>query len=75
MAPERVGLDIRLAYCWGHARPKLVEITRNGTVPIADVGVKRIGELYRTETEFRDIDPQVRRARRQERSAPLVADM
>jgi len=29
IAPERIGLDIRLAYCWAHVRRKLV--TRNGS--------------------------------------------
>ncbi|TAV81669.1 IS66 family transposase [Rhizobium leguminosarum] len=75
IAPERVGPDIRLAYCWAHARRKLVEITRNGIAPIAEDGVKRIGELYRIEAELRGRDPQIRLAGRQERSAPLVADM
>ncbi|MBD8689950.1 MULTISPECIES: IS66 family transposase, partial [unclassified Rhizobium] len=61
--------------CWAHARRKLVDITRNGTAPIAEDGVKRIGELYRIEAELRGLDPQTRLAGRQERSAPLVADM
>ncbi|WP_017957081.1 IS66 family transposase [Rhizobium leguminosarum] len=75
IAPDRVESDIRLAYCWAHARRKMVEIIRNGTAPIAEDGVKRIGELYRIEAELRGLDPQARLARRQERSAPLVADM
>lgn len=58
-----------------HARRKLVEITRNGPAPIAEEGVKRIGELYRIETQLRGCDPQTRLAGRQERSAPLVAEM
>ena len=45
IAPERVGPGIRLAYCWAHTRRKLVEITRNGSAPIAEDGIKRIGEL------------------------------
>ena len=75
IAPERVGPDIRLAYCWAHARRKLVEITRNGSAPIAEDGVKRIGELYRIEAELRGHDLTARLAGRQERSAPVVADM
>lgn len=75
IAPERVGPDIRLAYCWAHARRKLVEITRTGPAPIAEDGVKRIGELYRIEAELRGLDSEARLAERQERSAPLVADM
>ena len=75
IAPDRVGPDIQLVYCWAHARRKLVEITRNGSAPIAEDGVKRIGELYRIEAELLGLDPQARLAGRQERSAPLVADM
>jgi hypothetical protein len=75
IAPDRVGPDIRLAYCWAHARRKLVEITRNGSAPIAVEGVKRIGELYRMEDELRGLSPEARLAGRQERSAPLIADM
>lgn len=75
IAPERVGPNIRLAYCWAHARRKLVEITRNGSAPIAEDGVKRIGELYRIEAELRGRDSNARLAGRQERSAPVVADM
>lgn len=75
IVPDRVGSDIRLAYCWAHARRKLVEITRNGSAPIAEDGVKRIGELYRIEAELRGLDPDARLTERQDRSAPLVADM
>ena len=67
--------DIQLAYCWAHARRKLMEITRNGSAPIAEEGVKRIGALYCIEAELRGLDPNARLAGRQERSAPLVADM
>ncbi len=73
--PDRVGPDIRLAYCWAHARRKLVDITRTGTAPIAEDGVKRIGELYRIEAELRGLSAEARFAGRQERSAPLIADM
>lgn len=75
IAPERVGPDIQFAYCWAHALRKLVEINRNGAAPIAEDGVKRIGELYRIEAELRGLNPKSRLAGRQGRSAPLVADM
>lgn len=75
IAPDRIGPDIQLAYCWAHARRKLVEITRNGTAPIAEDGVKRIGELYRIEAELRGLNPEARLAGRQERSASLVAEL
>lgn len=60
IGPDRIGPDIQLAYCWAHARRKLVEITRNGSAPIAEDGVKRIGELYRIEAELSSRDPQAR---------------
>lgn len=75
IAPDRMGPDIRLAYCWAHARRKLVEITRNSSAPIAEEGVKRIGELYRVESELRSLDAEARLAQRQERSAPLITDL
>lgn len=75
IAPDRVGPNIQLAYCWAHARRKLVEITRNGSAPIAEEGVRRVGELYQIEAELRGRDPQFRLAARQERSAPLLADL
>lgn len=74
IAPDRLGPDVKLAYCWAHARRKLVEVTRTGSTPIAEEGVKRIGELYRIEAELRGLDADARLARRQERSAPLIAD-
>ncbi|QFI66395.1 Mobile element protein [Sinorhizobium alkalisoli] len=75
ISPDRVGPDIRLAYCWAHARRKLVEITRTGSAPIAEEGVKRIGELYRIEADLRGLSAEARLAGRQGRSAALVADM
>ncbi|ACM35492.1 MULTISPECIES: IS66 family transposase [Rhizobium/Agrobacterium group] len=75
IGPDRIGRNIQLAYCWAHVRRKLVEITRNATAPIAEDGVKRIGELYRIEAELRGLDPEARLAGRRERSAPLVDDM
>jgi len=73
ITPGRVGPGIQLAYCWAHARRKLVEITRAGTAPIAEEGVRLIGELYAIEADIRGLGPDDRLAVRQERSAPAVA--
>jgi transposase len=73
VAPGRVGSDIQLAYCWAHARRKLVEITRTGSAPIAEEGVRLIRELYAIEADIRGLDPDDRLAARRERSAPAVA--
>ena len=43
------GLPIQLAYCWAHARRKLIEITRTGPAPIAEEGVALIRDLYAIE--------------------------
>jgi transposase len=75
IAPDRAGPNIQLAYCWAHARRKLIEITRNGSAPIAEEGVRRIDELYQIEAELRGHDPHTRLAERQERSAPLIAEL
>jgi transposase len=68
------GHNISLAYCWAHARRKLVEITRTSPAPIAEDGVKRIGKLYHIEADIRSFDPAARLAVRQERSAPIISD-
>jgi hypothetical protein len=73
IAPDRVGTDIGLAYCRALPRRKLVEMTRTGTVPTAEEGVKRIGELYRIEAKLRGAD--ARLAARDTWSGTLVADM
>lgn len=73
IAPDRVGPGIHLAYCWAHARRKLIEITRTGPAPIAEEGVALIRELYRIEAEIRGLPPVARLAVRQERSAPIIS--
>ncbi|WP_245155806.1 IS66 family transposase, partial [Paracoccus ravus] len=73
IAPDRSGPDIQLAYCWAHARRKLIEITRTGSAPIAAEGVALIRDLYAIEADIRGSDPATRLAARQERSAPILA--
>jgi hypothetical protein len=46
IVPDRSGPGIQLAYCWAHARRKLIEITRTGPAPIAEEGVALIHDLY-----------------------------
>ena len=75
VAPDRVGQNIQLAFCWAHARRKLIEITRTGSSPIAEDGVKRIGQLYKIEAELRGLNPEARLAVRQAQSKPLIIDM
>jgi hypothetical protein len=72
IAPERSGPGIQLAYCWAHARRKLIEITRTGPAPIAEEGLALIRDLYAIEADIRGSDPAMRLAIRQERSAPVL---
>jgi hypothetical protein len=73
IAADRIGPGIHLAYCWAHARRKLIEITRSGPAPIAEEGVALKSDLYAIEAEIRGSDPATRLAIRQDRSAPLIA--
>ena len=63
---------VALAYCWSHARRKLYEIVRNKTAPIAEDGLRRIGELYAIEKTIRGKIPEERLAVRQKQSKPLI---
>lgn len=72
IAPDHIGPGIQLAYCWAHARRKLIEITRTGPAPIAEEGVTLIRELYAVEADIRGSDPASRLAARQEHSAPIL---
>ena len=69
---KRPGQDIRLAYCWAHARRKLYEVAQTGTTPIADEGLRQITALYRIEKDIRGRSPDTRLAARQERSKPIL---
>ena len=73
--PDRTGPVIQLAYCWAHARRKLFEVARNSTAPIAEDGLKRIAELYKTEAGIRGGAPEARLAARQDQSAPKIAGL
>ena len=73
IAADRAGPGIELAYCWAHARSKLIEITRTGPAPIAEEGLSLIRDLYTIEAEIRGRDPAERLAIRRERSAPILA--
>lgn len=63
---------IELAYCWAHARRKLYEVAQNTHAPIAEDGLKRIGELYRIETNIKGQSADDRLRVRHEKSRPLL---
>jgi transposase len=62
------------AACWAHARRKFFDICVTGKSEIAEEALARIGELYAVEEEIRGRPPDQRRAVRQTRSAPILAD-
>ena len=72
---KRPTQDIRLAYCWAHARRKLHEVARTGTTPIADEGLHQITALYRIEKELRGQNPEARLTARQARSKPIIDEL
>lgn len=69
---ERPGGPLQLAYCWAHARRKLHDLTKARTAPIAEEGLRRIGEMYRIEAEIRGRTAEERLQIRRERSTSLV---
>ncbi len=69
------GAPLRLAYCWAHARREIIKATPKAGSPIAEETLKRIAALYGIEKEIRGLDPEKRRAVRQDRSVPLLDDL
>ncbi len=65
--------QVQLAYCWAHVRRAFYEIAASR--PVATEALVRIAQLYAMEQEIRGRSPEARRAARQERSAPIVADL
>jgi transposase len=63
---------IRLAFCWAHCRRRFYELHRATGSPLAEEALRRIGELYAVEAEFRGRSAEERRVARQERSKPIV---
>jgi len=67
--------DVMLAFCWAHLRRRFYERAVADAAPIANEALQRIAALYRIEAEIRGFPPDARRAARQERSRPLVAEL
>ena len=67
--------DVTLAFCWAHLRRRFYERAVAEASPIANEALQRIAALYRIETDIRGCDPDKRRAVRQERSRPIVAEL
>jgi hypothetical protein len=66
---------IQHAACWAHARRKLFEVHEATKSPIAAEALRRIQALYQVEAEITGRTAAERRAERQARSKPLLADL
>jgi transposase len=66
---------IQHAACWAHARRKLFEVHEATKSPIAAEALRRIQALYVIEAEITGMPAAERRAERQARSTPLLAEM
>jgi hypothetical protein len=64
-----------LAFCWAHVRRRFYELAAAGPAPIASEALRRIAELYRVEDDIRGQQADARRAARQERSRPILAEL
>jgi transposase len=67
--------DVQLAFCWTHVRRRFYELAIAGPAPIASEALERIAALYAIEKEIRGRSAQERRAVRQDRTQPLLADL
>ena len=65
--------DVTLAFCWAHLRRRFYDRAVAEASPIANEALQRIAALYRIEADCRGCDK--RRAVRQERSRPIVAEL
>src|SRR5437764_169163 len=63
------------AACWAHARRKFFDLARLQKAPIAIEAVARIDALFAIEREINGLSAGQRRAVRNERSRPLVAEL
>ena len=64
--------DVRLAFCWAHARRRFYELAAAGPAPIASEALQRTGELYAVEHDIRGRPADERRSTRRARSRPVI---
>ncbi len=74
-ADRQGGSPLRLAYCWSHGRREVIKAMPDAGSPIGDEILQRIAGLYAIEKQIRGSSPEERRAARQQRAKPLVAEL
>lgn len=67
--------DVSLAFCWSHVRRRFYELAVGGPAPIASEALRRIAALYAVEKDIRGRRAEERRAVRQDKTRPLLADL
>jgi transposase len=63
------------AACMAHARRKFFDLHAATESPVALEALERIAALYQIEADIRGMTPEVRRAEREARASPLLADL
>jgi transposase len=74
-ADRQGGSALRLAYCWSHGRREVIKAIPEAGSPVGDEILQRIAGLYVIEKQIRGTSPEQRRAVRQQRAKPLVAEL
>ncbi|WP_442970731.1 IS66 family transposase [Roseomonas sp. USHLN139] len=74
-AANRKPGPIREAACWAHARRKLFKLAEVARSPLAAEAVRRIDAIFDAERAINGLPVEQRMAVRQERIAPLVAEL
>ncbi|MCB1881341.1 MAG: IS66 family transposase [Gammaproteobacteria bacterium] len=67
--------SITEAACWAHVRRKFYDIVQANASPVAAEAIERIAALYAIEKEIRAKPPDYRRAIREARAGPLLAEL
>jgi transposase len=67
--------DVGLVFCWADVRRRFHERAVAEASPIATDALQRIALLYAVEKDIRGRSPDERRAARQERSLPVLAEL
>ncbi len=74
-AERQGGSPLKLAYCWSHGRREVIKATSEAGSPIGEEILQRIAALYAIEKQIRGSSTAQRRAVRQERAKPLIAEL
>ncbi len=75
LKPGRNGGPITLAYCAAHARRKFTDVYKKAPSAFGRDVIERFGQIYAVEGEIRGLTAAGRHTARQERTAPMMAEL